>query len=294
MRAVGRRQWIAGLAGLSLVDMACRRPRAFNVDRAARPTRIVSLSPNTTETLFALGAGDRVVGRSRYCDHPPEAARIPAVGGYVDVSFEAILALHPDLVVGARGPAGSALTDHLASLGIATYFPRTESMAEIDAMITELAAKVGAAPRGAELLASVRERRAAVSRAVAGQPRVRTLLVFGLTPIVVAGPGGFPHEMLGLVSAENVITAGGPYPTVGIEHLLALDPEIIVNAASAEAHGGQGAGINMDAPGFRDLKAVQRGRVSLLDDEAALRPGPRIGDGLAALARAVHPGVEIP
>src|SRR3954467_13518107 len=123
MGASGRRQWIAGLAGLSLAGIACRRDRAWTLVGAGRPLRIVSLSPNTTETLFALGVGDRVVGRSRYCDHPPEAARIPVVGGYVDASLEAILALHPDLVVGARGPAGSALIDRLAGLGIATYFP---------------------------------------------------------------------------------------------------------------------------------------------------------------------------
>src|SRR4051794_8829475 len=104
MGASGRRQWIAGLASLSFLEVACRGHRALRLGVGARPQRIISLSPNTTETLFAVGAGDRVVGRSRYCDYPPEAAHIPAVGGYVDVSFEAVLALHPDLVVGARGP----------------------------------------------------------------------------------------------------------------------------------------------------------------------------------------------
>src|SRR5258707_15896998 len=83
--------------------------------------RIVSLSPNTTETLFAIGAGDRLVGRSRFCDYPPEVRSIPSVGGYVDPSLEAILALAPHLVVGARGPAGPALAEKLGAIGIATF-----------------------------------------------------------------------------------------------------------------------------------------------------------------------------
>src|SRR6266851_6437619 len=123
-----------------------RKPSSFSERIGAR--RVVSLSPNTTETLFAVGAGNRVVGRSRFCDYPPEVSRIPSVGGYVDASLEAILALVPDLVVGARGPAGPALVEKLGALGVATFFPPTESMAEIDAMIAELAAKVGAREQG--------------------------------------------------------------------------------------------------------------------------------------------------
>ena len=85
-----------------------------------------------------VGAGASMVGRSRYCDFPPEALRLPQVGGYVDPSFEAILALRPDLVIGARGPSGSALAEKLEARGIATYFPPTESFGAIDVMILGL------------------------------------------------------------------------------------------------------------------------------------------------------------
>src|SRR6266481_1484828 len=103
---------------LVLCASACRNHETPSSSKNSA-TRVVSLSPNTTETLFAVGAGNRVVGRSRFCDYPPGVTKIPSVGGYVDASLEAILALRPDLVVGARGPAGPALHDKLGSVGIA-------------------------------------------------------------------------------------------------------------------------------------------------------------------------------
>jgi iron complex transport system substrate-binding protein len=260
---------------------------------AGPPQRIVSTSPNTTETLFALGVGARVVGRSRYCDYPPEATALPVVGGFVDASFEAILGLRPDLVVGGRGPAGRALVDKIESSGIPTFFPRTESIAEIDAMVVDLGKRLGLPERSADLVERMRSRRASIAGALEGAAKPRTVLVLGLSPIVVAGPASLHDELLRLAAAQNVIDAGGPYPTVGIEHLLRLDPDVVVDLTAAEAGGGRPP-IGPDAPGWRDLPAVRQGRVRSLAGDAAVRPGPRIAEGLAALARAIHPESRIP
>ncbi|MEJ7733560.1 MAG: helical backbone metal receptor, partial [Polyangiaceae bacterium] len=111
-----------------LASSACKRAAVSGGGR-----RVVSLSPSTTETVFALGAGAELVARSRQCDFPPEAARLPAVGGYADPNVEAIIALAPTLVVGARGPAGPVLEAALRGKGIATFFPETESLAQIQA-----------------------------------------------------------------------------------------------------------------------------------------------------------------
>jgi iron complex transport system substrate-binding protein len=94
------------LVAMVLLATAGCRKKPPPVGDSGPAARIVSLSPSTTETLFVIGAGNRVVGRSRYCDWPPEVLKLPQIGGYVDPSFEAILALRPDLVTGARGPAG--------------------------------------------------------------------------------------------------------------------------------------------------------------------------------------------
>jgi iron complex transport system substrate-binding protein len=290
-----RRTSLWTLVGVLLaVFVGCDRNREPPSPQPARtPQRIVSLSPNMTETLFALGAGARLVGRSRYCDYPPEAAALPIVGGFVDASFEAILGLVPDLVVGARGPAGRALTDRLEAVGIPTFFPQTESMAEIDSMVIDLGAKIGSRERAATLVERMRTRRATITAALREAPRPRALFVVGLNPIAVAGAGSFPDEMLRLVAAENVIDTGGSYPTVGIEHLLRLDPDVIVDATAAETGAGRRS-IGKDEPGWRELRAVKEGRIRPLAGDATVRPGPRIADGLAALARAIHPESQLP
>lgn len=303
-----RRRLSLAFAGvvLGLALAACRASRRDDrsppapADAQAAPRRLVSLSPNTTEALFALGVGDKLVGRSRFCDYPPEVVKIPSVGGYIDASLEAILGLAPDLVVGARGPAGPVLVQKLGALGVATFFPPTESMAEIDDMLLGLGARVGAAPAARELVEKLRARRDAIRAALEGEPRVRVLLLFGLSPIAAAGPGSFPDEMIALTRGANVVTSGGPYPMLSAERVLALAPDVVIDAA--EMMGGppsdaaivRGNANLLAQPALRELAAVREGRVVALYDEAVLRPGPRIGEGLATLARAMHPGARVP
>src|SRR5689334_22370228 len=130
MKAARRRLLRYLLATLALASTDCHRSSRGGNDKTT-PHRIVSLSPSTTEILFAVGAGQRLVGRSRFCDYPPEATALPVVGGFVDANLEEIARLSPDLVVGARGPSGPALVQKLESLGIATLFPPTQSIAQI-------------------------------------------------------------------------------------------------------------------------------------------------------------------
>jgi iron complex transport system substrate-binding protein len=277
--------------GLALVLAACSKKKGGSDARGSAPSRIVSISPSTTEALFAVGAGKQVVGRSRYCDYPPEVLALPQVGGYVDPSFEAILALRPDLVVGARGPAGSAIADRLAQKGIATFFPETESFDAIDAMIRGLGARTGHPSEGSAAATALDARVAKVESAVAGTPKTRVLLVFGLAPLSVAGPLSFAEELIRRAGGTNVITEGGAYPTIGVEHVLRLDPDVVVNAAMMEERAGER--IGKGAPGWDKVRAVQNGRLVSITDEALLRPGPRIDHGLGLLARALHPDVPV-
>ncbi|NOU32811.1 MAG: ABC transporter substrate-binding protein [Polyangiaceae bacterium] len=271
---------------------ACSKPKpTAGVDAATEP-RVVSLTPSTTEAVFALGAGDRMVGRSRFCNYPEVAKSLPQVGGYVDPNYEAILGLRPSLVVGARGPGGAAVEQKLQGYGVATFFPRTESFAEIEAMLTGLGALLHRESAATETVGRIHAQTEAVEKAVGGLPKRKVLLVFGLEPVVVAGPGGFPDEMLRHAGGVNVVADGPAYPTIGIERVLALDPDVVLNASMAEARGTER--IRSDSPGWRDLRAVKEGHVVAITDEAVLRPGPRLGDGLRTIARAVHPEATIP
>ncbi|CAN5836947.1 ABC transporter substrate-binding protein [soil metagenome] len=259
---------------------------------AGAEARIVSLSPSTTEALFVIGAGPRVVGRSRYCDWPAEVTKLPQIGGYVDPSFEAILALRPDLVTGARGLAGAAMSERLEARGIKTYLPKTESFAEIDAMMLGLGERTGHAAEARAKVAALDAQVAAIEKAVASAPHPRVLLVFGLEPVSVAGPASFADEMIRRAGGTNVVSEGGGYPTLGLERVITLDPDVIVNAAIAEAHGNER--IGKDTPGWSKVRAVTAGHVVGITDESVLRPGPRVGDGLTTLARAIHPGLALP
>ncbi|WP_438016771.1 helical backbone metal receptor [Sorangium sp. So ce315] len=283
--ALPRRAALAALAGLALAACGRRAPAAAGVPR------VVSLSPSTTEAVCAIGAGAALVGRSRYCDHPPEVLRLPSVGGYADPSIESVIALSPTLVVGARGPAGPALEEALRGHGIATFFPETESLAQIEDMIAELGRRLDAAPGAEAAVARIRARRRAVEQAVEGRPRVRVALLFDTSPIFAAGPGSFADELLRLAGGENAIARGGPYPSISVEHLLALDPDVLLDGTAVEDEAQQGAARLAqlrDAPGWRSLRAVREGRLRPLHTDVVLRPGPRIGDGLAAVAWALH------
>jgi len=285
------RRFSVSLLLLSL--LACRKAPAVRNDAdAGAGARIVSLSPSTTEALFVIGAGPQVVGRSRYCDWPAEVTKLPQIGGYVDPSFEAILALRPDLVTGARGPAGAAMSERLEARGIKTFLPKTESFAEIDAMMLGLGERTGHAADAKAKVDALDAQVGAIARALASVPHPRVLLVFGLEPVSVAGPASFADEMIRRAGGTNVVTEGGAYPTLGIERVLTLDPDLVVNAAIAEAHGHQR--IAKDTPGWSKVRAVTTGHVVALTDESVLRPGPRVGDGLTALARAIHPEVALP
>jgi iron complex transport system substrate-binding protein len=277
---LARREALAVLFGLGLA--ACSRASSKD-----KPTRVISVSPSTTETMFAIGAGDLLVGRSRDCDYPKEAEKLPIVGGFADPNLEAILALSPSLVIGARGPAGPVLEESLRSHGVDTFFPETESVETIVSMILEVGRRVGREEGAKSVAVGVQTKQKKLAEAVVGKPRVKVLFLFDVAPIFVAGPGSFPDELVRLAGGENVITRGGAYPTVGLEHLLALAPDVLLDGAS-DAHATEPLLKKLAvAPGFKDLTAVREGRVRPVGSDA-LRPGPRIGDGLWAVARAIH------
>jgi iron complex transport system substrate-binding protein len=288
MRRVGAR----GLFAAALVFAACTRRHDAPSVSATEAHRIVSVSPSTTEALFAIGDADHVVGRSRYCDYPPDALKLPVVGGFVDVDLEAILELAPDLVVGTLGPSSVRLADKLGARGIATWFPETDSIAAIDQMIAGLGRRTGHASDAARLTAEVDSRVQAVQRSVAAEPAPRVLLVLDVSPVVSAGPKSFADELIALARAVNVISEGPAWQTVGLERVAELGPDVVVDASTG--HTGGPSRITPGAPGWAGVKAVREGRVVALEDERAVRPGPRVAEGLAALARALHPRVAVP
>ncbi len=285
---------LVALLAAALVPGGCHRtvasdggaqPAATDAGRPApAATRIVSLVPSATELLFALGAGSTVVGGSGYDDYPPETAHLPAVGGMINPSFEAIVALHPDALVGVQGPTRRDVLDRLQSMGVRILFPQVESIAQVQTSIDLFANLVHREDAARALHARIAGDIARVRTAVQGRHRPRVLAVFSQRPMVVAGPGSWFDEILAIAGGENVVT-GGRYPQVGIEQVLAWAPDYVFDLTWHEGHGALADAWS----GYATLPAVRDHHVVRIDDPVLIRQGPRIGQAATILARALHP-----
>ena len=269
--------------------------RGIEVEVAAAPERLVSLAPSNTEIVCALGACDSLVGVTDFDDYPAEVADVPDVVVNAQVDVELVVAAEPDLVLAA----GNELTptvaiEQIEELGIPVVVLYPETLDEVYADVALLGQALGESAAAAELVSDLRGRASAVVEAVAGADRPRVLYeVFhaeGTT--YTAGDGSFLASLLDLAGAEPV--TGDALGAIATEDLVAADPEVILlGTASYEpslADPDAAVATVGARPGWSGLAAVRAGAViPYLDDIVTTRPGPRIVEGLEALARALHP-----
>lgn len=264
---------------------ACRSTARAAKD--AKTARVVSVSPSMTETAFAIGAGAKLVGRTTYCDYPEEAKKLPTIGGFIDANVEAILALEPTLVIGERRPGGRDLDQSLRDRGVETFFPPMYDVAQIRDMILALGERLDASANAKDVVGALDAKLNRVRDDVRDKARPKALFLFDFHPLVAAGPGAFPNELLGLAGAINAVTTGGEYPELSAEGVLALDPDVVIDG-SAGVYPESPEVLLAAVPGLAALRAVKTGRVHRLATNAAVRPGPRIGEGVAEIAGIVH------
>ena len=160
-------------------------------------------------------------------------------------------------------------------------------------MIVGVGERTGHAAEARQVVAGVDARTAAVERAVAGEPVPRVLMVLDVDPVVATGPKDFIDELLRRAGGANVLAVGASWQTLDFEQIAALDPDVILDA-SAMTGGGGVSRIHPDAPGWSHVRAAREGHVVAVDDPRVLRPGPRTAEGLATLARALHPHAPVP
>lgn len=233
------------------------------------PSRIVSLTPSTTEVLFALGAGPRVVAVTRYCDYPPETARLPKLGGVMDLNLEAVLALRPDLVVAIKTSSEAKALQRLTELGIRVLVVPSDSLTDFSPAVSAIAAAVGAVERGKEVVDAFDRDLRALKNASAKEKPLRTLILVDARPLVAAGRGSFIDGAVANIGLVNVV-AEGPFPEIGREEMLRKNPELILDFSEGGA------------------TAVAGARLVRLKDPRLLRLTPRLPQALTDLARLVR------
>lgn len=249
-----------------------------------RVERIVSLAPSATEILFAIGAGSRVVGVTRFDNRPKAVLELPKVGGFIDPDPEAVLALDPDLVVAIPTSGGRARVDMLARLGLPVLILPGASIDDLWITLRTLGEVTDSVARATALSTQLKARLAGISARHKNLRPVRVLVVVGRRPLIAAGNGTFFDGLLEMLGAVNVIQRGGTYPRLDLEAVVVLDPDVIVDVTIGTPESGK-----IFWARARQVRAVERGRIVSLTDDSLLRPGPRLADGLAMLARALRP-----
>lgn len=241
--------------------------------------RVVTLAPSLTELVVALGAGGALVGVTRY-DELPEVKDVPRVGGFVDPSVEAVIALRPDLLLVQPGPGNRRPVEKMAELGVPVLVLPLHDLDEVGRAMREVGRVLGRPEKGEALARDLERTRQQIrARAKERRPR-RVLVVYGFAPLVVAGPGSFADELLRDAGAVNAAErARTPYPAYSVESALRSRPDVVIDAV----RGYEGGGERLRAlPGLRDARWVT------VSSEDLLHPGPHIARGLEALFELIH------
>jgi iron complex transport system substrate-binding protein len=286
---------LAGMLALAMVALAPASAATLTVTDqtgrtvtlAAPPRRIVSLVPGVTEMVFAIGAEERLVGVTDFCDYPAAARKKRSVGGMLAPSLETLVALQPDLVVATDSGNTDETRVQLARLRLPVYLVSPKGIADVFRTMEQLGSLTGQAARAGDVVAGLERRVRAVAERVAARPRLRVLYVVWPEPLIVPGRGAAVTELIELAGGASVTaSAAEGYPRWSVEAAVAQAPEMILLAR----HGSGTGQVSRDKwERFAGLPAIRAGRIHNVDGDLFHRFGPRVVDALEILARLVHP-----
>jgi iron complex transport system substrate-binding protein len=270
-----------GVQGREVTDEAGRKILVpLKIDR------IVSLAPNLTEIVYAIGAGDRLVGRTSYCDYPPAAKAVAEVGDTMQPSVERIIALKPQLVLISTASQLETFAKQLEEQRIPVYVTNPNSVDQVLSSMETLGQLFGTTDQAKQVAGDLRQRTQAVQAAVAKQPPIKTFYQVSDEPLYTIGRDAFLTDLIrragGISVTADVPTA---FPRYSDEAALASQPDAIILPTG----GSMGNANARVAPALKNSPAVRNNRIYKINDDLLARPGPRLIDGLEQLARALHP-----
>lgn len=258
------------------------------------PERIVSLAPSNTEILFAIGAGDRVVGVTDYCNYPPivlekkKRGEIVSVGGYSTINVEKVLALKPDLVVASYGN-GLETIETLRKFGINVIAFDPKTIQDVMKDIVLIGRATGNYDNATKVVGEMVEKIEAVREKVKNKPKVKVAHLLWHDPIWVSGKNTFIDEVITLANGENVFRFDG-WRVVSIEDLIAANPDVILVSSGTGMGGGKDIvyeWVTSDKR-LKSIKAIENGKVFIVDADIINRPSYRLADALEIVAELIH------
>ena len=250
--------------------------------------RIVSLAPSLTETIYALGLQDRLVGDTDQCDYPPDAQKKTKVGGGINPSVEVIASLHPDLVLVTRSYNRLDTVHSLQELRIASYATDPHTVADIISSIKTLADVLGVPEAGASVAEDMQKRLDDLQHRIGDLPPKRVLFVVWTQPLISTGQHTFLADALRHAGAVSIVNSSQDWPQVNLEEVAKLQPDFLVFAESQPEDAAREVEKLATLPGWKIVHAIRDRRYAVIS-EAVNRPAPRIVSAIEQLARQLHP-----
>ncbi len=255
------------------------------------PKRIVTLAPNLTEIVFELGLGDRLVGVTRFSNYPPDAARIPKIGSYVNLNVEKIIELAPDLVIATANGNNKMVIELLGHSGIPVYVVNPRNLREVIHTIAILGNPLGVRKRAKELAKRMNFRVDNIVRKVKGLKRPLVFLQINIKPIMTVNGNTFHNDLIRLAGGKNMAEdLPVTYPRISMEEVICKKPEVII--ISSMERGGSFEAARKKWMKWPNIPAVKDGRVYLVNSDLLDRSSPRLIKGLETVAKLIHPEVE--
>jgi len=250
--------------------------------------RIVSLAPSLTETVYALGLQDHLVGDTDYCDYPPDAQNKTKVGGAINPSLEQIATLHPDLVLVTKGFNRLETVNALEGLGISSYATDPHTVDEIMTSTKKLADVLGAPQAGVSVAEDMQRHLATLQQRIGALPAKQVLFVVWTQPLISVGKNTFIADAVRRAGAVPIVDSQLDWPQISLEEIARLQPEFLVFASSHSETAPRELDLLATLPGWSIVEAVSNRRYAVISD-AVNRPAPRIVSAIEDLAHQLHP-----